>query len=385
MSELINTSNRRAIRWQLFSSVSALALLTSVTGEAIADSDAVDRPVVWIELGGELDRISGQGDNFPVAFVAANPTSSVLHPTSPFQAQNSPPFSFAQEGKITFQPEASDWVFSVAVNYGRSGNSREVDNQTNKLRYVGYRSGLPTQIQNPRGIDKFADTQSHHQESHVVLDFSVGKDVGLGMFGSNSSSVLSLGVRYAQFASQATFDVRARPEIQDKYFVAPPSLNGTFHLPYFKTYHGTGQASRSFHGVGPSLSWSGSTPFVGNPQDGEATLDWGANVALLFGKQKTRVQHQESEHYVTPHFILNGSYFTGYQHPLAGHSGVRSVTVPNVGGFAGVSYRYSAAKISLGYRADFFVGAVDGGIDTHKSETLGFYGPFAAISFGLGG
>ena len=59
--------------------------------------------------------------------------------------------------------------------------------------------------------------------------------------------------------------------------------------------------------------------------------------------------------------------------------------MPNVGGFAGVSYRYSAAKISLGYRADFFVGAVDGGIDTHKSETLGFYGPFAAISFGLGG
>ena len=321
MSELINTSNRRAIRWQLFSSVSALALLTSVTGEAIADSDAVDRPVVWIELGGELDRISGQGDNFPVAWWRQ------IQPP-PFYTQ--PRLSRPKFPSLQFCAGGQNNIPAGSLGLGLLGRrqlravrgilEKSIIKRTNyDMSAIG--PAFPLRIQNPRGIDKFADTQSHPGQSHVVLDFSVGKDVGLGMFGSNSSSVLSLGVRYAQFASQATFDVRARPEIQDKYFVAPPSLNGTFHLPYFKTYHGTGQASRSFHSVGcPLFSWSGSTPFVGNPQDGEATLDWGANVALLFGKQKTRVQHQESEHYVTPHFILNGSYFTGYQHPLAGHS-----------------------------------------------------------------
>ncbi|HWA31303.1 MAG TPA: hypothetical protein VG867_09400, partial [Rhizomicrobium sp.] len=59
--------------------------------------------------------------------------------------------------------------------------------------------------------------------------------------------------------------------------------------------------------------------------------------------------------------------------------------VPNLGGFAGVSMRYSNAKLSLGYRGDFFFGALDGGIDTAQRTTVGFYGPFATISLGLGG
>ena len=58
--------------------------------------------------------------------------------------------------------------------------------------------------------------------------------------------------------------------------------------------------------------------------------------------------------------------------------------MPNVGGFAGLSFRYADAKFSLGYRADFFFGAIDGGIDTRKSENRGFNGPFASISVGVG-
>ena len=62
-----------------------------------------------------------------------------------------------------------------------------------------------------------------------------------------------------------------------------------------------------------------------------------------------------------------------------------SVAVPNVGGSMGLSFHYAAAKVSFGYRADFFLGAIDGGIDTHNSEDVGFHGPFATISIGLGG
>jgi hypothetical protein len=61
----------------------------------------------------------------------------------------------------------------------------------------------------------------------------------------------------------------------------------------------------------------------------------------------------------------------------------RSVVVLNVGGFAGVSFRYSNAKLSLGYRGDFFFDAMDEGIDTPKSSVVGFYGPFATIGIGL--
>jgi hypothetical protein len=63
----------------------------------------------------------------------------------------------------------------------------------------------------------------------------------------------------------------------------------------------------------------------------------------------------------------------------------RSVAIPNVGGFAELSYHYANAKISMGYRADFILGAMDGGIDTRKTYDRNFHGPFATISIGLGG
>jgi hypothetical protein len=56
-----------------------------------------------------------------------------------------------------------------------------------------------------------------------------------------------------------------------------------------------------------------------------------------------------------------------------------------LGGFAGISYIFPNARLNLGYRADFFFGAMDGGIDTRITETRGFFGPYAAISIGLGG
>ena len=72
---------------------------------------------------------------------------------------------------------------------------------------------------------------------------------------------------------------------------------------------------------------------------------------------------------------------------MAGRSGARSrsVVVPNVGGFAGISVRYSDAKLSLGYRGDFFFGAMDGGIDARDARNRSFHGPFATVSIGLGG
>lgn len=111
------------------------------------------------------------------------------------------------------------------------------------------------------------------------------------------------------------------------------------------------------------------------------------NGALLFGKQKSVVGHHASGHYVPWGWGLgtvNGYYHSAYTPRNGGHNSSKSVMVPNLGGFAGMSFRYSGAKISFGYRADFFFGAIDGGINARKSETLGFKGPFASISFGLG-
>jgi hypothetical protein len=60
-----------------------------------------------------------------------------------------------------------------------------------------------------------------------------------------------------------------------------------------------------------------------------------------------------------------------------------SAVVPNIGAFAGFSFKYDTAKLTLGYRADFFFGAIDGGIDARKTYDRNFYGPYATVSLGL--
>jgi len=73
-------------------------------------------------------------------------------------------------------------------------------------------------------------------------------------------------------------------------------------------------------------------------------------------------------------------------HMTSAPSRGKQVIVPNIGGFASLSYRAGdRAKFALGYRADIFFGAIDGGIAARKPENVGFYGPFASVSIGIGG
>ncbi len=382
MSELINASDaKRTIRWKLLSTVSIAALLTAVYGasESKAANQDADRPTVWIELGGQMEHIEDQGDSFAPGFLAANPNSPVLQTITPLQAQRPAPFNFDEEGKISLQPEGSDWIVSVGVIYGRSGSTKHIDHQVNALHHNKYVNDAPAG--NITSHVSFADTHAQRQQSHTILDFSVGRDVGVGMFGREGTSVLGIGVRIAQFTSRETFDARAAPDLRVKYLpsaTAPTRIR----LPFFHTYHFTGQSSRSFRGIGPSLSWSGSAPVMGTTQNGEVTFDWGANAALLFGRQEARVGHSESAHYHSPLALSIPQYVLVYQHS-GGHNGNRTVIAPNAGGFAGATYRIENFRLSFGYRADFFFGAMDGGIDTVRKENVGFYGPFATISIGL--
>ncbi len=127
-------------------------------------------------------------------------------------------------------------------------------------------------------------------------------------------------------------------------------------------------------------------PIAGDTQNGEIAFDLGANAGLLFGRQRAHVRHHETAVYVSTTAACNNKgYHAAYPPRTFETARSHSVTVPNIGGFAGVSFRKRNAKISSGYRADEFFGAVDGGIDAYKSETRGFYGPFATMSIGLGG
>jgi len=239
--------------------------------------------------------------------------------------------------------------------------------------------------------------------------------VGLGMFGLDGSSVVSAGVRVAQFVSKQNIDINAQPDVR---YPSGPLANEAAKYTYthtkihLHTYSATETDKESFHGLGPKLDWTASMPVIGNEQTGELTFDWGANLAVLFGRQKASGSHQSAveSYYLTRWtrgFAKNSSVHPGcfgnainncsplgdhhvpptnqHTNPPQIHRRSRMVAVPNLGGFLGISMKYNNAKVSFGYRADEFFGAMDGGIDTHKSYDRGFNGPYATLSIGLGG
>ncbi len=376
MSELINTAPRGGhFQRQLLTTVSALALLTMIGAQhdaKAADSEA-SRPTVWIELGGQLERVNGQGQAFAPPFASAYPDSAALADGSLTGLQRPPRFAKGFEGEVTFVPRGSDWVLSASVLYGRANSNRRVHQQTpGKPIASGFLKG--NQYYDPAPNQAFSDVRVKDRESHVIVDFKVGKDVGLGAFGTGGESTFSAGVRFAQFATAKDVELKLRPDMNQ--------LPGGF-FNSMSTFYGSAEITRSFQAIGPSVSWEGSAAIAGRSTDG-VTFDWGIAAAVLFGRQKADVTHNTfASHFNQQNILYPVSQL--YQTSPAPSARHRSVVVPNLGGFAGVSFRRASAKISLGYRADFFFGAMDTGIDSRKREAMSFHGPFATISIGLGG
>ena len=396
MSELIEKNeDRAAIRCLLLAGVSALALTTNMTCETALAAEDTDRPTVWIEVGGETQQMQGLSSPFLAPFMGVTPTPAP-YVGDPFVGpQHANRISVALDGKLSFQPEGSNWIFSAGIQYGRSNKNKHVHHQTpnQPAEFTFYFAYYHTNYHLSTTFNEqpHADTRALFKESHMVLDFQAGRDVGLGLFGRFGTSTLNGGVRFAQFSNKSSIDIQARPAVNadaiyETLFSGYISFPRLF--PNFYQYHLQGTATRNFRGVGPSLSWNASADLLGNPEDGELTVDWGINAALLFGRQKTETSHATEAHH--RYFTNPGGYnFQSHYAPIGSNSGhsrrSRSVVVPNVGGFAGFSVKYPNAKFSFGYRIDTFLGAMDTGIDTRQTSNVMFHGPYAALSIGLGG
>ena len=371
-----NQDYRTNIRGKLLATASALALGAYVSMAGTAKAGDADRPPVWIEFGGQLNRfVSNQEDVTPPFFSAI----SAAGLSSPLDTEKAPKFSIDEDGKLSFRPDGSDWVFSASVQYGRSSDKQRLHQQTvlGKVKIKGFTTVTPS-------YGKFVETQWASTEKHTVLDFQAGKDVGLGMFGHEGTSEISFGVRVAQFSSISQAFVNADPTIH-----FPTYVSGIFPFFFYnidkELYTENDTAERSFRGIGPTLSWQGSSPIAGNADSAELLIDWDARVSLLFGRQKARGHHQSSRN-ACPNYAecKYPSYHTITVGPDTPHDRSRRVTVPNIGGSLGISFKSGGAKISFGYRADLFMNAMDTGIDTAKKSNMLFHGPYASISVGLG-
>src|SRR6185437_8000094 len=159
----------------------------------------------------------------------------------------------------------SDWNFSASVQYGRSSRKqyRHEENRAGAylnppihFEYIYGTAGI---------INQTADYSAKSNESHAIVDFAVGKDVGLGLWKQSVSSQISFGVRFAQFTAKSSINLRGDPYPHRsgfKYFT-PSHASIPFNA-FRQYYKATPEMSRSFRGWGPSISWNGSVPVI-NP------------------------------------------------------------------------------------------------------------------------
>jgi hypothetical protein len=371
MSELIQKNDNRAtIRWKLLTGASALTLAAYFSSASMAIAEDAGRPLVWIDLSGQLQQSNRTSDLFAPLFTQGIPASGFDDPVS---FERFPRYSVGGEGMLTFRPEDSKWLFTASISYGRTNGTRHVHQQnaipptTNPL-FGGML--IPT-------ISKFVDTHAHYKASHSVIEFQVGRDVGLGLAHDNYSSKMFFGVREVNFTSGSNVEISGHPDF--RFVRTPPK-----YFPHVAGYTYTARMTerQSFQGIGPSISWEASAAIAHPQTDAVLSLDWGLNAAVLFGRQKSRGQHQTTAEYYEQPPIQYG--YSSIYNTAGSHNRSRAVTVAAVGGFAALSFRYSDAKVTFGYRADRYFGAMDGGTDSRKTYDQNFYGPYASISIGLG-
>ena len=382
MSELINNPGQgKHVLWHLLTTASALALMGAVGVASNAEAAQDDHPTVWIELGGALQRLDTGEEKYapPFLFETPRPNGQTVDPLS---VGHLPRSAFEADGKIVFQPDDSSWNFTAAARFGRTRAHQFLHQQAH---YTGpiFMAGTGPVYQQ---VFQFVDSAKSSSESHAVLDFQVGKDVGFGLFGTGGTSSLNFGVRFAQFNSRSSTTFQSDPDARhytNKFVIFTGFTITLLTKAVYHTHKAAALASRSFQGLGPTLSWNSSEPLVGSARDGEVVFDWGVNAALLFGRQKADVHHQSTSRYAQLNY--GQGLTTSYPDRSPDKHRSRSVTVPNIGAFAGLTYRIDNARISAGYRADFFFGATDGGLDHRRTEDQKFYGPFATVSIGLGG
>lgn len=379
MSELHNTPNATKIRQTLLATASAFVL---AAGGSLPEAQAADtvRPTVWIEGGWHFESVMGDADTFAPPLDAFTRATGLPSLTA---IENTLGRTYGAEGSISFQPKSSDWVFTASARFGRSQSTRRSINEKTiigpPLKKTTTYPVVETIIST---FPAYATHSVKNSEGHLIADFQAGRDVGIGLFGRGTDTIVSFGARYAQMNARSNANSLANP---DAAFSQGEFVYGPFHKYHIQISNHRSAASMertdSLHALGPSLSMKNTTGLLGTVDDGQIALDWGVNAALLFGRQKAKTSHHSTVRYYSGKTGLRSIH----TYAPVNRTRSRMVTVPNVGGFAGLSYRFTNAKLSAGYRADFFFGAKDSGLETRSTADVGFHGPYATISIGLGG
>jgi hypothetical protein len=272
---------RSTIRTVLFAGVSTLALTVGAAELRAADLAPVPRAVlkapppvqagvltIWLEgaafwTGGEKQRAFG--DVFSTSFATSFCTFGCT--TNDFGAFR-PGVGWEAAAGFDYRFAGSPWHVSADFRYGRA-----------KSKSQAFHTAFSTYTSNCPGGD-CVDTLVHAQafarqtESHMVADFMIGRDIGLG--GLLGMSQVKFGVRVA--------DLEARLHIDAQVFASCANgCAGSCGLGNNSTAAAAvslDERSR-FIGVGPRAAIEGTVP-LGGPW----AVDYMGGLAVLFGDRK---------------------------------------------------------------------------------------------------
>ncbi|WP_136657864.1 Lpg1974 family pore-forming outer membrane protein [Nitratireductor sp. XY-223] len=281
---------RRAFRVVLLSTVSAVALVALVEGDTVAQERISSW---WLEFGGMYD-----------FWDASDANQYFILPGNTVK----PGDGFHISGEVGAYIGDTPWYATLGGKWGKSQDET-----------ASFYSGAFT-----------TGGSVESSEEHAVVDFQVGRDVGLGILGLPEGALkANAGVRYT-------------------YFKGSESGIGTY------SGFGTGPIgnTRKFSGLGPRIGIEGSVPL----QDSKFAVDFSAGGAILFGKQKTSINSDVS--FATYAFTRRDTK-----------------AVPNVDAFLGISFNDANFSVSAGYSVDAYFGMVDAGYFTNVDSDRIFHGP----------
>jgi hypothetical protein len=318
-----------SLRGALLTSASAVAL--SVSGAAAhAQNAAPATPQtvsIWVE--GSAFWTTGGSYNVPL-IPGIGPPITVFNPKTGI------------EGAAGFDyrwPGNQLWHIVGDIRYGWT---KSVNGHSSTF-FSSIFHGSPTIIQQTISTA----SSGTEKESHLVADFMVGRDLGVG----SNAPELQLGVRVADLRASAHINEAGKATFYSSA-VFPPTV----------TTAQTAAASFSsrFFGAGPRLALTGNVPITGF-----WSFDYSGGIALLFGER------------------MSNFYLTGAFGALAINTNTTAF-VFNADAWAALSYAITPNfKASAGIRGDYYNSPLMSyDINTGGSVNIDrlFWGPFVRLT-----
>jgi outer membrane receptor protein involved in Fe transport len=346
-----------------------------------------------IELSGQVQRQDAPYDTVGPAFISL--FSSAVTPANT-QHQDLD-WGDGREVRVTYRPSSGPWSLIGAARYGRANKNTPLTHASEAagpLKCAFLPDGPYGAACDPDGPSAYAllkpgthwsDSSADEKERHVIADFAIGRDVGLGALG-DSHSILSGGIRYAEFDSttRATMDGVPTAILPDGFIKYPSVIDH---------YRAAVTADRKFKGAGPTLSWDAAQRLVGDERNGHLDVDWAITAGVLFGKQRmtadgTQQERNFREKYQP--FIADAEHVGGTAFPMTdvafdAKARSKDVTAPVLDLSLGLAYEVGRFKAGAGYRWERYFNVLDVGYDEQKDGDRTMDGPYFKIAVGFGG